>query len=282
MSSAGRANLDSGEVKELLYTEATWKGADRHEQETEEEPRGGVQGEGCAGGDQGGTDVGGTGAALRCASQSDQSVEAATAGAGGGCVCPAKARRRRVRQWRICRPRSGSWRWRTIFHMAPVLQLNASIPRARRLRLSSPKLSGNATRRPESTMDQAHIRGLGTAVHLSVAGLPRSWLGDHAQVARPLKNHEDSPHRAKHRVADPTVVSMCCRRILRMTRLRDDAGGFPRRRRRPLLRPEVAARSRKPVFYCREDFGCSIGRKRRAMSQTNPTSSRAMAAQVLF
>ena len=40
-------------MKELLYTEATWKGADRHEQETEEEPRGGVQGEGCAGGDQG-------------------------------------------------------------------------------------------------------------------------------------------------------------------------------------------------------------------------------------
>ena len=40
--SAGRESLDSGEVKELLYTEATWKGADRHEQETEEEPRGGV------------------------------------------------------------------------------------------------------------------------------------------------------------------------------------------------------------------------------------------------
>ena len=28
---------------------------------------------------------------------------------------PGKARRRRVRRWRICRPRSGGWRWRTIF-----------------------------------------------------------------------------------------------------------------------------------------------------------------------
>ena len=59
-----------------------------------------------------------------------------------------------------------------------------------------------------STMDEAHIRGLVTAVHLSVAGRPRSWNGDRV-LTRPLKNPEDSPHRARRRVADPTETSMC-------------------------------------------------------------------------
>lgn len=74
-----------------------------------------------------------------------------------------------------------------------------------------------------STMDQAHIRGLVTAVHLSVAGLPRSWIGDRS-IARPLKNHEDSPHRAWDRVTDPAVVSMCCERILLIAWFQERAG----------------------------------------------------------
>ena len=74
-----------------------------------------------------------------------------------------------------------------------------------------------------STMDQAHIRGLVTAVHLSVAGLPRFWIGDRP-IARPLKNHEDSPHRAWHRVTDPAVVSMCCKRVLLIAWFQERAG----------------------------------------------------------
>ena len=49
-------------------------------------------------------------------------------------------------------------------------------------------------------MDQAHIRGLVTGIASLVAGLPRSWLGDHTVV--PTKNFEDSPHRARRRVTD--------------------------------------------------------------------------------
>jgi hypothetical protein len=56
-------------------------------------------------------------------------------------------------------------------------------------------------------MDQAHIRGLGTAVHLYVVGLPRSWYGDRSRV-RPPKNLEDPRHRAWHRVTDPVTVRM--------------------------------------------------------------------------
>jgi hypothetical protein len=39
---------------------------------------------------------------------------------------------------------------------------------------------GNATRDSfEATMDHTDIRGLGTALHCSVAGLPRSSVGGH-------------------------------------------------------------------------------------------------------
>ena len=42
------------------------------------------------------------------------------------------------------------------------------------------------------TMDHADIRGLGTAVHRSVAGLPRSSVGDHPEGC-PHSGLEDSP-----------------------------------------------------------------------------------------
>ena len=39
---------------------------------------------------------------------------------------------------------------------------------------------GNATRgQPQATMDHADIRGLASALHRSVAGLPRFKVGDH-------------------------------------------------------------------------------------------------------
>jgi hypothetical protein len=47
--------------------------------------------------------------------------------------------------------------------------------------------SARVTRREgrEATMDQTDMRGLITAIHLSVAGLPRSNAGDH---------HADATH----------------------------------------------------------------------------------------
>jgi hypothetical protein len=45
-----------------------------------------------------------------------------------------------------------------------------------------------------ATMDHADIRGLGTAFHLSVAGLPRSKVGDHS-AGCPHNVLEGSPHR---------------------------------------------------------------------------------------
>src|SRR6202453_4381310 len=46
-----------------------------------------------------------------------------------------------------------------------------------------------------ATMDHSSIRGLGTALHLFLAGLPRSEIGDHPEGCS-LKTSEDSPHRS--------------------------------------------------------------------------------------
>jgi len=46
-----------------------------------------------------------------------------------------------------------------------------------------------------ATMIHSDIRGLGTALHLFLAGLPRSKSWDHHQDAR-IKRPEDSPHRS--------------------------------------------------------------------------------------
>src|SRR5271169_682220 len=46
-----------------------------------------------------------------------------------------------------------------------------------------------------ATMDHSDIRGLGTALHLFLAGLPRSKNGDHPERCA-LKTFEDSPHRS--------------------------------------------------------------------------------------
>jgi hypothetical protein len=45
-------------------------------------------------------------------------------------------------------------------------------------------------------MDQADIRGLSTALHRYVAGLPLSNVGDHRDGC-PRKTFEDSPHRVR-------------------------------------------------------------------------------------
>src|ERR1700676_1217938 len=50
-----------------------------------------------------------------------------------------------------------------------------------------------------ATMDHSDIRGLGTALHLFLAGLPRSRSGDHPKNEGLLCSHkifEDSPHRS--------------------------------------------------------------------------------------
>src|ERR1700691_1820901 len=50
-----------------------------------------------------------------------------------------------------------------------------------------------------ATMDHSDIRGLGTALHLFFAGLPRSRSGDHPRSGLrwcSLKTFEDSPHRS--------------------------------------------------------------------------------------
>jgi hypothetical protein len=46
-----------------------------------------------------------------------------------------------------------------------------------------------------ATMDHSSIRGLGTALHLFLAGLPRSEIGDHPEGCS-LKISEGSPHRS--------------------------------------------------------------------------------------
>src|SRR5258708_36107840 len=47
-----------------------------------------------------------------------------------------------------------------------------------------------------ATMDHSDIRGLGTALHLFLAGLPRSRNGDHPKGCS-LKSVEDSHHRSR-------------------------------------------------------------------------------------
>ena len=62
--------------------------------------------------------------------------------------------------------------------------------------------TGNATHGSfEATMDHSDIRGLVTALHCSVAGLPRSSIGDHLEGC-PHSLPEGSPHRVP-RIALP-------------------------------------------------------------------------------
>src|SRR6266436_1921949 len=63
--------------------------------------------------------------------------------------------------------------------------------------MSVPHRTSNATRGSmAATMDHSDIRGLGTALHLFLAGLPRSSVGDH-RIGCPHRTFEDSPHRAR-------------------------------------------------------------------------------------
>src|ERR1700758_1091147 len=60
-----------------------------------------------------------------------------------------------------------------------------------------PHRTSNATRGTmAATIDHSSIRGLVTAFHLFLAGLPRSEIGDH-RVGCPRKTFEGSPHRAR-------------------------------------------------------------------------------------
>lgn len=88
----------------------------------------------------------------------------------------------------------------------------------------------------QATMDQADIRGLVTALHRSVAGLPRSRNGDH-QGGCPHSVFEGSPHRvhaSRSRSGVSAVTSLprssSARWLFRYPVLR--AGRYPRRRRR--------------------------------------------------
>src|ERR1700678_381854 len=59
----------------------------------------------------------------------------------------------------------------------------------------TPKRERDA-REMAATMDHSDIRGLATAFHLFLAGLPRSRSWDHHEGAR-IKFAEDSPHRSR-------------------------------------------------------------------------------------
>src|SRR4029077_20722886 len=56
-----------------------------------------------------------------------------------------------------------------------------------------------------ATMDHSSIRGLGTALHLFLAGLPRSEIGDHLEGCS-RKTFEDSPHRSHASRSQLSVV----------------------------------------------------------------------------
>lgn len=78
-------------------------------------------------------------------------------------------------------------------------------------------------------MDHADIRGLGTAIHLSIAGLPRSNIGDHHADA--LIAHSRIPLIGARASRDPEgfyfgqpVVTRECTQLLR----RGIAAGMPR------------------------------------------------------
>jgi len=105
----------------------------------------------------------------------------------------------------------------------------------------------NATRRSLATMDHSDIRGLGTALHRSVAGLPLSRIGDH-HGGCPRKTFEDSPDRVHASRFPLGVVALVSIDLLDADEVFDQA---------------------------------ALG-KWCAKSHINPHSSRAMATQVLF
>ena len=104
-----------------------------------------------------------------------------------------------------------------------------------------------------ATMDHSDIRGLATAFHLFLAGLPRSRNWDHHRDAR-IKFVEDSPHRSRvsrYRFGvEPSGVWESVSHLL---------GEWAERRC-----------SQAGIFTCR------------AISQMKPASSRATATQHLF
>jgi hypothetical protein len=105
----------------------------------------------------------------------------------------------------------------------------------------------NATRRSLATMDQSDIRGLVTALHRSVAGLPLSRVGVH-RYGCPHKTFEDSPDRVHASRFPSGVVWLASINLLDADEVFD----------------QVALGS-----WC-------------ARSHINPHNSRAMATQVLF
>lgn len=77
-----------------------------------------------------------------------------------------------------------------------------------------------------ATMDHSDIRGLGTALHLFFAGLPRSKNGDHPEGCS-LKSFEDSPHRShssRSRLGVWLVVKVLCVRTPMVDGERTDSG----------------------------------------------------------
>ena len=103
-------------------------------------------------------------------------------------------------------------------------------------------------REDSATMDQSDIRGLATAFHRSVAGLPRSRVGDHRVDAHVELSRVPLIVFA-HRVADREWVGWC---------------GWP------------------PGGVSMSAAGQGAAGICRAMSQMKPASSRAIAVQVLL
>ena len=149
-------------------------GSNEHEQETAPEPFIGVQGEGGAGRHQGGQDGGRDCPAIRGAP--DQVTEwrkqlLERAGEAFGPSGPTQA----PVDVKALHAKIGQLALENDFSYGPRCQAgNAPASRYRDGFCKQESDGQRDARAGVSTMDQAHIRGLGTAVHLSVAGQPRS------------------------------------------------------------------------------------------------------------
>jgi hypothetical protein len=102
-----------------------------------------------------------------------------------------------------------------------------------------------------ATMDHSDIRGLVTALHRCVAGLPRSSVGDH-RFRCPRSTFEDSPHRVRASRSQSVVIV----------------------RSGVISPPPVGVGSSRSVQVCALTW--------RARSHIKPASSRAMAMQILL
>ena len=80
-----------------------------------------------------------------------------------------------------------------------------------------------------ATMDHSDIRGLVTALHRYVAGLPRSSVGDH-RFRCPRSTFEDSPHRVRASRSQSVVIVRSGVISLLLGWDRVDRAGLARRR----------------------------------------------------